>query len=85
MKNYNPPPQTIEQRVAYNIWYMRRCILRISQRALAIRLGVAASTVGAYEEGRAIPNVARLLALTKIFGVTLEEFVNHACPSNPGA
>ena len=43
-----------------------------SQAVLAQRLHVSASSVGMYEQGRRVPSVDILVAMSKEFGVTLD-------------
>ena len=55
---------------------IRIAILRISkgwsQAELARRIGVSTSAVGMYEQGRREPSVDTLVALSRIFGVSLD-------------
>lgn len=46
-----------------------------TQQALADALGLKRSALGAYEEGRAEPKLATLVALSKHFGMSLDAFV----------
>ena len=52
-----------------------------SQAELAQRLHISPSTVGMYEQGRRIPSVDILLAMSEEFGVTLDYLVTgKMCP-----
>ena len=52
-----------------------------SQAVLAQRLHVSASSVGMYEQGRRVPSVDILVAMSKEFGVTLDYLVTgKMCP-----
>ena len=50
-----------------------------SQAELARRLGISPSTVGMYEQGRREPDSQMLVALSSLFGVTLDYLVK-GCP-----
>lgn len=60
--------------LAANMRWMRRR-LGWTQEELAERLGVGRSVVGSYEEGRAEPRYAVLLALTRLFDCTTEDLL----------
>ena len=52
-----------------------------SQAELAQRLHISASTVGMYEQGRRVPSLDTLLAMSEEFGVTLDYLVTgKMCP-----
>ncbi len=44
----------------------------LSQAELAVRLSVSPSAVGMYEQGRREPSMDRIVALSRIFGVTAD-------------
>ena len=46
-----------------------------SQGELARHLGISPSTVGMYEQGRREPNSQMLVALSELFGVTIDYLV----------
>ena len=46
-----------------------------SQAELARRLGISPSTVGMYEQGRREPDSQMLVALSELFGVTIDYLV----------
>ena len=45
---------------------------KLSQEQLAKQLNVSASTIGMYEQGRREPSIRTLIALSQIFGVSLD-------------
>ena len=52
-----------------------------SQAELARRLHITPSTVGMYEQGRRVPSVDILLAMSEEFGVTLDYLITgKMCP-----
>ena len=52
-----------------------------SQAELAQRLHISPSTVGMYEQGRRVPSLETLLAMSAEFGVTLDYLVTgKMCP-----
>lgn len=51
-----------------------------SQEALADALGVARQTVGKWETGQAIPGVSQLVALSELYGVTIDSLLKDAAP-----
>lgn len=50
---------------------------RPTQATMAGLLGVRISTYGAYEEGRAEPNLANIRKITQFFGVTAEDLIGR--------
>ena len=44
----------------------------LSQRELAVALSVSTSAIGMYEQGRREPSVDRLIALSRLFGVSTD-------------
>ena len=55
---------------------LRIALLRVergwSQAELAKRIGVSASAVGMYEQGRREPSLSLLVVLAQVFGVTTD-------------
>jgi len=47
-----------------------------SQAELAARLHISASAIGMYEQNRRTPCLQIIVAMAKIFQITLDEFVN---------
>lgn len=48
---------------------------RMSQQQLADALHISASSIGMYEQGRRIPNVDVLVALSEVFDVSIDFLV----------
>lgn len=44
----------------------------MNQGELAKKLNISSSAVGMYEQGRRMPNVDTLIAMAKVFGVSLD-------------
>ncbi|GAB4125559.1 MAG: hypothetical protein OHK0045_09850 [Raineya sp.] len=61
--------------VSKNIRYLRR-LHNYTQEEFSEILGIKRSSLGAYEEGRAMPNLATLMQLGKLFGLTIEQIVS---------
>jgi len=53
----------------------------LSQEALAESLGVSRQSVSKWETGEAIPEVAKLVALSRLFGVTTDYLLNDEIDS----
>lgn len=49
-----------------------RKVCDMSQKELGEKLGVSASAIGMYEQGRREPNNAMMIAMEKLFGVTVD-------------
>lgn len=47
----------------------------MSQSQLAKELSVSPSTIGMYEQGRRVPELKKLLAMAKLFNVSLDYLV----------
>lgn len=59
----------------------------LSQSQLAAKLNVSPSTIGMYEQGRRIPDLNILIAMVKLFNVSLDYLVlstdsDHQCSHN---
>lgn len=65
------------------ILYYRKAA-KLSQEELAERVGVSRQAVSKWELGDATPEVEKLLALARAFGVTTDELLSEADPA-PGA
>lgn len=48
-----------------------------TQESLAEQLGVARQTVAKWESGEATPDLDNVCALAKLFGVSIDDLVNH--------
>lgn len=64
----------MENIIASNIKYLRKS-KELTQDQLADKIGVNRAMIGSYEEGRAIPKVQALQALSHYFGITLDALV----------
>ena len=62
------------------ILYYRKAA-KLSQEELAARVGVSRQAVSKWELGDATPEVDKLLALAKAFGVTTDELLSEADPA----
>lgn len=58
-----------------NLRYLRH-FSDCTQEEFAQILGIKRSSLGAYEEGRANPNLSLLLQISKMFGVTIEQLMS---------
>ncbi len=64
------------------ILYYRKAA-RLSQEELAARVGVSRQAVSKWELGDATPEVDKLLALARAFGVTTDELLGEGEPAGP--
>ena len=62
--------------VSENIKYLRK-LNGFTQEQFAKRIGIKRSTLGAYEEARAHPNIIYLDNMSQIFGVPVNEILNE--------
>jgi transcriptional regulator with XRE-family HTH domain len=62
--------------ISSNIKYLRKQ-KSLTQEQLALKVGIKRSLIGAYEEGRAEPNLSCMLLFAKLFEVSLEHFVSE--------
>ena len=62
--------------VANNIKYLRR-MNGLTQEQFARKIGIKRSLLGAYEEGRANPNLDHLMNIAKIFGTTVDNLLKN--------
>lgn len=60
--------------ISSNIKYLRK-LNSLTQEQLADKVGVKRSLIGAYEEGRAEPNIQNLLKFSEILNVALDDFL----------
>ncbi len=59
-----------------NIRILRRR-MGLTQEKFAILIGIKRSLVGAYEEGRATPPTENLVKISRAFGITFDQLLNH--------
>lgn len=57
----------------------------LTQSQLAKQLNISASTEGMYEQGRRTPNLDTLIAIAKVFGVSLDYLITGSDFKNPDA
>ena len=62
-----------------------RTALDLSQEALGEKLGVSRQAVSKWEADGAVPDTDKLIALSKLFGVSLNELLQVEEPPRPGA
>ena len=55
----------------------------LSQEELAAKLGVSRQSVSKWETDTSVPDVDKLIQLSKVFGITLDELVNGASNEQP--
>src|SRR5690606_15081353 len=67
--------------VSKNIKQLRKSA-RLTQEQLAEKIGIKRSLLGAYEEGRADPRLNNLLAIARIFDVSVDQLISNDI-SNP--
>ncbi len=60
-----------------------RTARRLSQGELADRLDVSRQSVSKWETGNAVPELEKLLALSRQFGVSLEQLARKGLPASP--
>lgn len=51
---------------------------RMSQRDLAEKMGLAVATISSYEVNNSQPNIEKLVHLSKLFGVSIDEIVGNS-------
>lgn len=59
-----------------------RGIKNLSQSAFADLFAIKRASVGAYEEGRAEPKIAKITEIAKYFGITLDDFLQKEITVN---
>lgn len=65
--------------------YSYRTKLNMSQGDLADALGVSRQSVSKWENGNATPDLDKLVKLSELFGITLDELVGRDSPYQPEA
>src|SRR5690606_16493869 len=68
-------------KISQNIKFLRKRE-RLTQEQLAEKVGIKRSLLGAYEEGRADPRLNNLLAIARIFDVSVDQLISSDI-SNP--
>ena len=62
--------------VSNNIKYLRR-MNGLTQEQFARKIGIKRSLLGAYEEGRANPNLDNLMSIAKVFGTSVDNLLQN--------
>lgn len=62
-------------KISQNIKFLRKRA-RLTQEQLAEKIGIKRSLLGAYEEGRADPRLNNLLAISRIFNVSVDQLIS---------
>ena len=52
--------------------------LRLSRRVLAEKIGVTEGSIGQYERAVRTPNIYQLMAMSDIFGVSVDQLIGHS-------
>ena len=52
--------------------------LRLSRRELAEKIGVTEGSIGQYERAVRTPNIYQLMAMSDIFGVSIDQLIGHS-------
>lgn len=71
----SPEPAPIETKTFPEILKSHRTARHMSQEYLAEQLGVTRQAVSKWESGTSEPSTANLLALAKLYGISLDELV----------
>ena len=53
--------------------------MKLTQAALAGKLGISPSTIGMYEQGRREPDSKMLIKIANLFGVSVDYLINSKC------
>jgi len=75
-----PQQEVVLMKLSEKILYYRKAA-KLSQEELAVRVGVSRQAVSKWELGDATPEVDKLLALARIFGVTTDELLSESAPA----
>lgn len=62
-------------KISQNIKFLRKRE-RLTQEQLAEKIGIKRSLLGAYEEGRADPRLNNLLAISRIFNISVDQLIS---------
>lgn len=79
---------TLCDKIYSGVWYMIRLRelreeRRLSQDGLALKLNVSQSTISAYEVGDRTPDLETLIAIARLFGVSLDYLVGQTDLKQP--
>ena len=64
--------------------YLLRTAQNLSQGDLAERLDVSRQSISKWENNNAVPDLEKLLRLSEVFGISLDELVKGEAPAAPG-
>jgi transcriptional regulator with XRE-family HTH domain len=73
--NFEKLLQVAMSQLSKNLRYLRH-ISDCTQEEFAQILGIKRSALGSYEEGRANPNFAVMMQISKMFGITIEQLMS---------
>ncbi|MBS5112296.1 MAG: helix-turn-helix domain-containing protein [Coprobacillus cateniformis] len=62
--------------ISKNLMYLRQ-IHKLTLEELAERVGVSRQAVAKWENGETIPDLNNCMALAEIYGVTIDDLINH--------
>jgi DNA-binding XRE family transcriptional regulator len=65
----------MDKKLCENLKHARR-VCNLTQKQMAIKLGVVESCYANWEQGRTEPNVEMLRKLCEIFDISLDELIN---------
>ena len=55
-----------------------------SQRTLSEKIGVSRQTLSKYETGESLPDIEKCMLMANVFGVTVDDLINHNNKEIPG-
>ena len=64
-----------------NILQLRKA-LGLSQEQLAEQVGVSRQSISKWETGQSVPELEKLVALSRVFGVSTDELLGNTAPEN---
>jgi len=74
------------ERMAFQTNLVRlRCHAGLSQEELAERLEVSRSTIAKWEAGNGMPKISNLIALSRLFGVSIDLLLQGELPPEPAS
>lgn len=62
--------------ISMNLKYLRKKF-KYTQEEVAEKIGVSRQAVAKWENGESVPDIQNCLALSKLYGITLDDLVNH--------
>ena len=67
-----------------NLQYLRQLSKNMTQETLAEKLNVSRQTVSKWEVGESTPDMEKLVAISALFEISLDELVLDKVPEQPG-